>query len=336
MNQHELLAALKPEAARIDAAMTADLATIESPRLLEILRYAVFSGGKRVRPLLTVMAGRLCRATAGGDPGGREADDALGRLAMVFEYLHAASLLHDDVIDHAAERRGRKSANVVWGNATVILAGDFLHTRAMTLAGTIGGADCLEIIGRATATMVEAEFLQMDNVERFNQTEDRYFQVLQGKTAALIAAACEVGALHGGGGMVERAALQGFGTNLGLAFQVVDDLLDYQGDPSKTGKAVGNDFLEGKITLPLIHVFSAADDADRDGLRALFAGDSASRQGRLDEVVALIRKYQGFEYARDVAEGLIREAVGQLESFAAIPAREILTGLAGYVLAREK
>jgi octaprenyl-diphosphate synthase len=326
MNNAELLAALKEQGARIDAVMAADLAVVESPLLAEIIHHAIFQGGKRIRPLLTLLAAGLI-----GPP---PPDTA--RLAISFEYLHAASLLHDDVIDHAILRRGAETANTIWGMEPVILAGDYLHAHAMALASEVGGPGAMALIGRATAAMVESEFLQMHNARNILVSEEKYFQVLRGKTAALIAAACEAGIAHNQGSAEQRLALRTYGTNLGLAFQIVDDLLDYLGDPAKTGKGVGNDFQEGKMTLPLIKILTRASAEDRAVLIALLEGPPQVRSRQLATARALMEKYQGFSLARAQAESLIAEALAGLAIFGASAAREPLAGLARYVLNRDK
>jgi len=326
MNNVALLASFKEQAALIDAVMEEDLAIVQSPLLAEIIRHAIFQGGKRIRPLLTLLAASLV-----GTP---PADTS--RLAISFEYLHAASLLHDDVIDHATLRRGAKTANTIWGMEPVILAGDYLHAHAMALASEVGGPTGMALIGRATAAMVEAEFLQMHNAQEILLSEENYFQVLMGKTAALIAAACEAGIAHNQGTAGQRLALRAYGTNLGLAFQIVDDLLDYLGDPAKTGKAVGNDFQEGKMTLPLIKTLARAEAKDREALVGLLKATPQERGRQLALAQALMEKYQGFALARAKAEALLAEALAGLAIFGEAQAKEPLAGLAHYVLSRDK
>ncbi|MBA3002293.1 MAG: polyprenyl synthetase family protein [Desulfurivibrio sp.] len=326
MNNGELLAAFKEKAVQIDAVMEADLAVVESPLLAEIIRHAIFQGGKRIRPLLTLLAASLV-----GNP---PADTP--RLAISFEYLHAASLLHDDVIDHATLRRGAETANTIWGMEPVILAGDYLHAHAMALASEVGGSTAMALIGRATAAMVESEFMQMHNARESLIAEEKYFQVLMGKTAALIAAACEAGIAHNQGSNEQRIALRTYGTNLGLAFQIVDDLLDYLGDPAKTGKAVGNDFQEGKMTLPLIKTLEKAEAKDRDVLIGLLKATSQERSRQIATAHAIIEKYQGFSLARTQAESLLAEAIAGLAIFGEAKAKDSLIGLAQYVLSRDK
>jgi len=329
MSRQELMAALKRQAGQIDAAMRNDLQVVGDPLLREILNYVLFSGGKRLRPILAVLAGRLC--------GRRDRD--LERLALAFEYLHVATLLHDDIIDGSASRRGRPVVNLAWGPTHAILAGDFLHTRSMFLVGSLGGPPCLEIYFRATSAMVEGEFLQMRNAENFNLSEEDYFQAVTGKTARLIGAVCETGALFAGAAPGQRQALSGYGMALGSAFQIIDDLLDYQGDQAKTGKTKGNDFLEGKMTLPLIHTLSRAKTPERDYLLGLLQGPRHERQASFEPARALIETHDGFGYARQRAEQLIASGLAALEIFDSPKHAEdtaLLAGLAGYVLSREK
>jgi len=326
MTNTELLALFKKKSVAIDAVMTEDLAIIQSPLLAKIIHHAIFQGGKRIRPLLTLLAASLVGPPPADTP----------RLAISFEYLHAASLLHDDVIDHAILRRGAETANTIWGMEPVILAGDYLHAHAMALASEVGGSTAMALIGRATGAMVESEFLQMHNAHEILISEENYFQVLRGKTAALIAAACEAGIAHNQGSAEQRLALRTYGTNLGLAFQIVDDLLDYLGDPAKTGKAVGNDFQEGKMTLPLIKALKRADAKDREMLTSLLQATPQERSRQLALAHTIMEKYQGFSLARAQAESLLGEALAGLAIFGEAPAKESLTGLAHYVLSRDK
>lgn len=329
MGHPQLLSFLKTEAEKIDDGMRHDLLSIQDPLLSEVIEYAIFNGGKRVRPILCVLAAKICGCQ----------DDGIYRLAIAFEYLHAATLLHDDVIDRTDKRRGKKTANKVWGSTPAILTGDYLHARSMFLVGDLGGSQCLEIVCRATAAMVEGEFLQLRNARNFNQSEDDYFKVIMGKTALLISTVCELGAVFANAGKKQRKALREYGTSLGSAFQIVDDLLDYLGDTQKTGKAVGNDFIEGKMTLPLIHALKKANRQDRRFLLDLLAGGEKERKLHIDSVRSLIEKYDGFQFAGQKAENLIRSAVNNLDCFTSAPANDVkslLVGLAEYILTREK
>lgn len=340
MDKEQLLSRLQPEIERINQAMTAEFSDIKSSRLAEVVDYGIFNGGKRIRPLLTVLMARLVTFTR--MPEGIADEEELSpppdlyRLAMVFEFLHAASLLHDDVIDHADTRRGKKTANQLWDASTAILAGDYLHTRAMTLAGLVGGDKALALIGEATSAMIDAEFRQAQTVADANLSEENYFNVLRGKTGALIGAACEVGALFAGADKEQRAAIRTFGDALGLAFQVADDLLDYLGDAASTGKAIGNDFVEGKMTLPLIYAIANASADKRHILTDLLAGGASERQARIKEITAIIDEAGGFSYARQGADTLIQAALESLAPFKECDSRDTLELLAHYVLSRNK
>jgi len=334
-----LKALIAPDVAAIEQAMQADVAGIVHDTailLTDILRYGLFNGGKRIRPLLVV----LCYRLGGGKNPVNSADDAKGiyRLAIAFEYLHCATLFHDDVIDQASTRRGRPAVNVTFGETAAILAGDFLHARSMLLVGRGGGMEALEIFCGATSAMVDGEFRQLDNVSRYNLGQEDYFAVIMGKTARLIGAACEIGALVAGAGEEARQALRNYGLRLGCAFQIIDDLLDYQGDAAQTGKAVGNDFAEGKMTLPLIIAMSRATEADRQRLLDMLAS-SEERKGGFAEAVDLITRYDGFTLARRQAEEMIAEALAQLRIFSREEVRQermVLEALAAYVLHRRK
>ncbi|MCG2745823.1 MAG: polyprenyl synthetase family protein [Desulfobacteraceae bacterium] len=326
-----LMAAIGPDLARIEQAMQADLATLTSDTdvlLAEVLRYGLFNGGKRIRPLLTVLCSRLC--------GGKNVD--VVPLSIAFEYLHCATLFHDDVIDQALTRRGRPAINVAFGETAAILAGDFLHARSMLLVGRGGGVQALEIFCGATTAMVDGEFLQLHNASNYNLAEADYFAVIMGKTARLIGATCEIGALVAGAAIEEQQALNNYGLHLGCAFQIIDDLLDYLGDEAKTGKSVGNDFREGKMTLPLIIAIGRAEEKDRERLLAMLTSVEARTSG-FTEASALIARYDGFALARQKAETIIADALVQLRIFdqdAVQRELAVLEGLAYYVLNRKK
>ncbi|MEN8141482.1 MAG: polyprenyl synthetase family protein [Thermodesulfobacteriota bacterium] len=340
MDKQTLLSHLSPDIEQIDAAMTAEFAAIGSPKLAMVVRHAIFNGGKRIRPLLTMLTARL--ATYSNMPEGLASEEDLTppsdlyRLAMVFELLHGASLLHDDVIDHAELRRGTTTAHAKWGKEVAILAGDYLHTRAMTLAGTIGNSRCLDLIGSATAAMIDAEFLQALAQEEQDPREETYFAILRGKTGALISSACEVGAIFAEASPEQRQALRTYGDGLGLAFQMVDDLLDYQGDPERTGKEVGNDFQEGKMTLPLLHALDNSPAEQRQFLLELLAAGAGERQEKFARAREIISEAGGFSYTREGAEALIDAALEALAIFPECQAKETLSNLGHYVLSRDK
>jgi len=334
VDKAELMARLRPETDLIDQTMREDLQDLDrraliNPNLHKVLEHALFTGGKRIRPLLCVLTAGLC--------GNKS--KTIYSLALAFEYLHVATLLHDDVIDHADTRRGRPVASTIFGLTPAILAGDFLHARSMFLVGTLGGKRCLELICSATEAMVAGEFLQLANAVNFNQSEKDYFAVINGKTALFIGAVCETGGIFAGAAEKEIAALKTYGANLGLAFQIQDDLLDYLGDSAKTGKSVGNDFCEGKMTLPLIHALNKAAKAESRFLLDLLKGESSTRRANLEAAQDIIGKSGGFAHARRLAAKLIETGIEALDIFAAgnnSQFTEALMGLAHYVIHREK
>lgn len=319
------------EASLIEEAMRGDLAEVlkdNDPLLVEVIEYALFGGGKRIRPLLAVLAARICGLQ----------DASIYRLAVAFEYLHVATLVHDDVIDNARERRGCPSVGTEYGMASAILAGDWLHARSMYLVGRYGGQEALDVFCRSTVGMVDGEFLQLRFAADCQATEAQYFDVIHRKTALLIESTCEIGALFGGADDIQCRALSLYGHKLGKAFQVVDDLLDYTGDTSNTGKKTGNDFVEGKVTLPIIRALKIADHKDRETIVDLFSEDRTAPKS-YGALVALIEKNRGFESSRETAQFLVQEAVAALDVFSANDDPEslaMLTGLAGYVLSRDR
>ncbi len=324
----DLQEAIARESVQIDRVMRQDLAglAIDDELLKEILEYGLFSGGKRIRPFLVVLGARLC---------GRS-DEAVYRSAIAFEYLHAATLFHDDVIDHADTRRGRLSVIKRYGMVGAILAGDFLHAHAMALVGRFGGQAALDTFTAATRGMVEGEFLQLRAAGKWEVSADDYFAIVRRKTGVLIEAACVTGGIVAGADAAQRAALQTYGGTLGTAFQIIDDLLDYQGQ--FTGKRIGNDLAEGKSTLPLIIALDRAPERERQNLLALLQSASL-RSERLDEIVAFIDRHAGFVEARRRAEQLIDSGLTALQVFSSPcdhPARELLEGLGRYVLSRQR
>jgi len=326
-----ILAEIKCEAEKIDNFIRVDLEKIRGetdPLLGEVLEYGLLTGGKRIRPLLVVLAGRICGAK----------NDDVYRLGCAFEYLHAATLFHDDIIDGSELRRGRPSVFAKFGVVSAILAGDFLHALSMSIVGQMAGSRGLDVFCKATTGMVDGEFMQLRNTENQNMSEADYYDAIMGKTGLLISAACEIGAAFGGGTDEEVQTLKAYGTHLGCAFQIVDDLLDYLGDPAKTGKAVGNDLYEGKMTLPVIVTMSKASSGDRQILAGILTKEERGLAD-LQIVHELIEKYDGFKMARERAEQEIKRAVTGLNVFDTGKFGDelsILQGLAAYVLERQK
>jgi octaprenyl-diphosphate synthase len=250
------------------------------PLIPQLAGHIVAAGGKRLRPMLTLAASKLC-----GYRGTRHI-----QLAACVEFIHTATLLHDDVVDESNLRRGIETANAVWGNAPSVLVGDFLFSRAFQVMVEDGSLDILRILANASAVIAEGEVLQLTTSNDTETTEDAYLAVIAAKTAALFAAACRVGAVVAGRPQAEEAALDSYGKNLGIAFQLVDDALDYSARQQTLGKTVGDDFREGKITLPVVLAFRRGDKAERGfWRRTLEKGEQ--REGDLAHAVALMEKH---------------------------------------------
>ena len=303
------------------------VARMQSPVELipRLAAHLVAAGGKRIRPMLTIAAARLA-----GYRGRRHVN-----LAACVEFIHTATLLHDDVVDESELRRGQASANALFGNKASVLVGDFLFARAFSLMVEDGSLDVLRILSDASATISEGEVLQLTIQNDLSADEATYLQVIEGKTAALFAAAAEVGAVVAGRGAAEQAALRAYGHNLGVAFQLVDDALDYAADQAALGKTVGDDFREGKITLPVLLAHAAGDEAERAFWhRTIEAREQ--RDGDLDHAIALLARHGAIagtiararEYASRALDGLapfpdgpIRRALADVVEFCVSRAR---------------
>jgi octaprenyl-diphosphate synthase len=250
----------------------------------EVANHLISSGGKRLRPMLTL-------ATAGlvGFGG-----DGHVKLAASVEFMHTATLLHDDVVDESDMRRGRVAARIKWGNEASVLVGDFLLGQAFKMMVEVSSLRALEILSSAATVIAEGEVMQLAAAKNTETTEDEYLAVIRAKTAELFAAACEVGPVIAGRPKAEAAACRSYGMNLGIAFQLVDDALDYGGTSAKLGKNVGDDFREGKITLPVVLSFRRGSEPERAfWKRALAEGDI--REGDLEEAIALMRRHRALD-----------------------------------------
>jgi len=296
-----ILKELEADVAAINQALVANLQT-HVPFIAEVGRHILLSGGKRVRPLLFLLSARLC-----GCQGNHLAD-----FSTIFEYLHAATLLHDDVVDTATVRRGISTANTIWGNQAVILVGDFLLAKSLSLAVDTNKLKVLQVLAHTTTLMAEGEILQLLHANNLDLTEEQYFEVTIRKTAALMSAACQIGAFLGGVSEAQEEALTQFGLNLGISFQVVDDILDFTGDARELGKPVINDLKEGRITLPIIHALAQASEADHRRLKDL-AREVTPEMA--PEILALLEKYGALDYARAQARQYTLKAQENLKLF---------------------
>lgn len=313
---------IRPDLERIEAEMTR-LLTTSVPLISVVGRYILRSGGKRLRPLLMVLSARLC-----GYKGNHDAP-----LSVVFEFLHAASLLHDDVVDHAELRRSKPAANTIWGNPAVVLVGDFLYSKAIFMTVGYDNMRIMEVLSWATTQMAEGEVLQMVRADDIEVNEEEYLEIITRKTAVLISAACQIGAIFGGGGPVEEAALRSYGLSLGLAFQLIDDALDYMGDTSELGKPVGNDLREGKATLPLICALTNGRSAEKNRFREIFSEEEMSQEA-FEEIRNLVIQAGGIEYTQRLAVEYVQKAKDSLHVFSPSPTRDLLCDIADYIIYR--
>ena len=271
----------------------------------EVANHLIASGGKRIRPMLTIAAAQLC---------GYRGDGHI-RLAASVEFMHTATLLHDDVVDESEMRRGRAAARMLWGNQASVLVGDFLLGQAFRMMVEVGSIGCLDILSTAAAVIAEGEVMQLAAAKNLATTEDEYLSVVRAKKAALFAAAAEVGPVLVGRPKDEAAALRSYGTNLGIAFQLVDDALDYGGREAALGKRVGDDFREGKITLPVVLSYRRGDAPERAfWRRTLEAGEI--RDGDLETAIGYLRKHRAIEDAIERAAHYGAIAVDALAIFA--------------------
>ena len=323
--------ALSALLALLDADMAATnraiVARMDSPVALipQLAAHIVAAGGKRLRPLLTLAAARLC-----GYAGQRHV-----HLAACVEFIHTATLLHDDVVDESLLRRGLTSANAVFGNKASVLVGDFLFARAFQLMVEDGSLRVLEILSRAAATIAEGEVLQLVIQNDLTTGEAQYLDVIKGKTAALFVAACQVGAVVADRPAAEERALAEYGMNLGIAFQLVDDALDYAADQATLGKTVGDDFREGKITLPVLHAFHAGDATEQVfWQRTIGALDQTDDD--LAHAMHLMQHHGAIAATLARAAQFAAEAKAALAIFPPSPIRTRLTEVADYTVSRAR
>lgn len=320
--KERIFARVRPDLARIENEINC-LLNSDIPLISVVGRYIMGSGGKRLRPLLMILAARLC--------GYRGDEDA--RLAVVFEFVHAASLLHDDVVDHAEFRRSRPAANTVWGNPAVVLVGDFFYSKSILMAAGYQNLRILEVLSAATTKMSEGEVLQFAYSDNLEISEKEYIEVITRKTAVLISAACQIGALFGEGGEARETALRDYGYHLGIAFQLIDDTLDFTGEVAELGKPIGNDIQEGKTTLPLIYALRKAKPAERLRVQQIFCLEEISEPD-VKELRNFVIRTGGIEYTRDMAALHSRKAKEMLRVFPDGPVKEILEDVADYVIWR--
>lgn len=321
--QDVLAKALAEDMAAVNATIRDRMASRHAPRIPEVTAHLVEAGGKRLRPMLTLAAARIC--------GYRGQDHV--KLAAVVEFIHTATLLHDDVVDESTRRRGRPTANLLWDNKSSVLVGDYLFSRSFQLMVETGSLRVLDILANASATIAEGEVLQLTAAQDLRTDESVYLQVVRGKTAALFSAATEVGGVIAGAPEAVVRALHDYGDALGIAFQIADDLLDYGGASAVIGKNTGDDFRERKVTLPVIKAVARASAAERAfWVRVIEKGEQ--REGDLDEALRIMARHGAMEAARDEAFAWAAKARAALEAVPGHELRGVLAELADYVVAR--
>jgi octaprenyl-diphosphate synthase len=306
--------------ADVDAVIRARLAS-DVVLIRTVAQYIVESGGKRLRPALLLLGANACGAKG----------PAKHELAAVVEFIHTATLLHDDVVDESSLRRGRKTANAEFGNAASVLVGDFLYSRAFQMMVAVGSLRVMSVLADATNVIAEGEVLQLLNIHDPDTDEESYLRVIRYKTAKLFQAATQVGAILGGASAEVEKALADYGMHLGTAFQLVDDVLDYSGDLNETGKNLGDDLAEGKPTLPLIYAMRTGTPEERALVRGVIEhGGKAD----LERVIAAIHRVGALDYARTKAREEAAIAMARLEALPASAYRDSLLQLAHFSVER--
>ncbi len=321
---HDRLARyLEADLAQVNALIRARMASEHAPRIPEVTAHLIEAGGKRIRPMLVLAASRLCKYQG----------HFHHHLSATVEFIHTATLLHDDVVDESQQRRGRATANLLWDNKSSVLVGDYLFARAFQLMVECGSLRVLDILSNAAATIAEGEVLQLTTAQNIATTEEQYLRVIRGKTAALFSAATEAGAVLAGAPEDNVKALFTYGDALGVSFQIVDDWLDYGGAGSGIGKNIGDDFRERKVTLPVIRAIAQADAEERAFWERVI-GTGKQLSGDLEQAQAIMTRHGTMESTRREALEWSAKAKAALSQLPADPVRDMLSDLADYVVAR--
>lgn len=322
--KHRILATTAKDLEGIEAALSENL----QPNLALVSKVAdhiLFSGGKRLRPLLMVLCARLCGYQGGYDH----------TFSIIFEYLHAATLLHDDLVDDATLRRGKPAAHTVWGSSTAVLVGDFLLARGLSIAAATGKPKIIEIMAGITENMSQGEIHQLQKKGRVDLTEAEYMEIIRCKTAVLFQGACRISALLAEAPETEEARLADYGYHLGMAFQMVDDLLDYSESTAAIGKGVGADLKEGKLTLPVIYALQQAETVDREKMERIIVDEHFSVEA-FEALKEMLRQHGGIAYTENLALEHITLAKDALAVFEPSETRDILLDIADYAVSRKR
>ena len=319
----ELAELLEKDLKCVDLLIQQKMNSENAPRIPEVTAHLVNAGGKRLRPILTLATATMC-----GYSGPFHI-----HLAATVEFIHTATLLHDDVVDESGQRRGRPTANLLWDNKSSILVGDYLFSRAFQLMVETNSLRVLDILANASATIAEGEVLQLAVAQNINTTQDTYLKVIRGKTAALFSAATQVGAIISNAPQSHIEALGKYGDALGIAFQIVDDLLDVIGDSDKTGKNIGNDFREKKLTLPFIKAITAANATERKFWERTI-GKGEQKEGDLEKALEFLKRHGAVEATRKDAFSWAQIAQNSLELLPQNNIKDLLYNLSHYLTKR--
>ena len=318
-----ILASIKDDLDNIEDALWRNL-TPHFALVEEIAKHILFSGGKRFRPLLMVLSARIC-----GYKGNHDTT-----IASVFEYLHAATLLHDDLVDGASKRRGKRAAYLIWGNSAAVLVGDFLLARSLSIATKTNKPEVIKVIAEITENMSQGEVFQLMKKGDLGLSENEYMDIITRKTAFLFQGACHVGALIADSTDVFETAMSEYGLNLGMAFQITDDLLDYTSHAEVLGKKAGSDLREGKLTLPVIYALKKADSDDRTVMENILENKEFT-DTEFRVFVQLIKKHEGILYAFKMAEDYIAKAKKALGVFSSSKTKKLLESITDYAITRQ-
>jgi len=322
MQKEEIFFLVHEKIAAVEEMMIREAGNNDNEVTVRIVKHINDSGGKRLRPLLLILCAKLC---------GYEGEEDV-YYSSVVESIHEATLLHDDVIDESDLRRGVTSANALYGNKIPVLAGDYLYSKSLLLLADAGNIEVLEAVIKAVVLVTDGQILETKKILDAAPTEEDYFKVIKNKTAALIAVCCRIGAMLGDA--EQRDTLESVGYALGMAFQLVDDALDYVADQDKLGKKLGDDLEDGNYTLPVIHCVNSATEPERARITAIISSGSVTKEG-FEYVLETIKKYKSVEYVMKHAENYVAEAKRKLMLFPESKYREALISIATFITERE-
>jgi len=307
-----------------------DFSKGKSPLISEIANHLISSGGKRIRPILLIICARLC---------GSKDDDCQHILAAAVELIHSATLLHDDVVDSSEVRRGKKTANAIWDNKSPILVGDYLFSVAFQLMVKSKNLRVLDLLAKSSSIMADGEVMQLENSNDIEVSQDKYLEIIYGKTAVLFKAACEVGPIINNLDEKKVRALSDFGKNLGIIFQIVDDILDYNASQNNLGKDIGNDFFEGKVTLPIIFAYEDCNIEEKKEVRDMFFNNLESTEKNtesFEKILKIMSKYDSIEKSKELAFNYHKQALDNLSVFQDSSYKQDLENILDFSLFRIK